>query len=165
MNGCIWEQEQGVEIDIRHRGKVNFADLAKMIGENLEAQIPLLPQGIAKVLNLQTYGFGDAPVQGLFAQLSLDHGLGKKEIAGVQKAFWEEVAQVGPKDGKTAFGFMGAITRYGQTRDAAGWVKYDMMGGNIANMDRDDWDKFCGRAKNLTAKQIEKRLGDLGPVA
>lgn len=164
MNGCIWEQEKGVEVDIRHRGKIDFAELAKLIGENLEAQIPLLPNGIAKVLGLRTYGFGDAPVQGLFAQLSLDYGLGKREITGVQKTFWEEVAQVGPKDGKTAFGFMGAVTRYGQTLDAAGWVKYDTIGGAIANMDRDDWEKFVGRAKNLTAKQIEKRLGDVVPA-
>ena len=164
MNGCIWEQEKGVEVDIRHRGKIDFAELAQLIGENLEAQIPLLPNGIAKVLNLRNFGFGDAPVQGLFAQLSLDYGLGKREIAGVQKTFWEEVAQVGPKDGKTAFGFMGAVTRYGQTLDAAGWVKYDTIGGALANMDQADWDKFTGRAKNLTAKQIEKRLGDVVPA-
>lgn len=159
MNGCIWEQELGVEVDIRHRGQIDFESLAATIKENLEKQIPLLPMGIERVLGLRAFGVGDTPLPNLFAQLSLDHSIGKKEINGVWTAFTKEVADVGATEGRTAFGVMGAVTRFGQTLDAANWVKYDKIGGEIANLDRDGWDMFRNRATNLTPKQVEKRLG------
>lgn len=159
MNGCIWEQELGVEVDIRHRGKIDFESLAAKIKENLEAQIPLLPTGIQRVLGLRAYGVGDTPLPNMFAQLSIENSLGKKEVAGVWTAYTKEVADLGATEGRTAFGLMGAITRFGQTLPAEGWVKYDKIGGDFANMARDDWDKFRNRATNLTPKQVEKRLG------
>lgn len=161
MNGCIWEQELGVEVDIRHRGQINFEELAAKIKDNLEKQIPLLPVGIQKVLGLRAYGVGDTPLPNVFAQLSLDYSLGKKEVCGVQTAFVKEVSDLGAEEGRTAFGVMNSITRFGQTLDDGRWVKFDQIGGALANMSRDDWDKFRNRAANLSTKQVEKRLGDL----
>jgi len=161
MNGCIWEQEMGVEVDIRHRGQIDFQGLAAKIKDNLEKQIPLLPMGIERVLGLRAYGVGDTPLTNVFAQLSSDYSMGKKEIAGVQTAFAKEMVDLGKNDGRTAFGLMNSITRFGQTLDEKRWVKFDQIAGDFANMTHDDWDKFRNRAANLTTKQVEKRLGEL----
>jgi hypothetical protein len=161
MNGCIWEQELGVEIDIRHRGQIDFDSLAAKITENLQKQIPLLPKGIDLLLGLRDFGIGETPLPNLFAQLSADYSLSKKEIAGVWGQFAVEVSKVGPTDGRTAFGVLNAVTRYGQELDTARWVRFDTIGGELANLDRNGWDKFRNRAANLTDKQVEKRIGDL----
>ena len=161
MNGCIWEQEMGIEVDIRHRGQIDFESLAAKIKENLEKQIPLLPMGIERVLGLRAYGVGDTPLPNLFAQLSLDYSMGKKEVAGIQTAFAKEVADLGKDEGHTAFGLENAITRYGQTLNNGRWVRFDEIAGDFANMDRDNWDRFRNRAANLSTKQVEKRLGEL----
>ena len=76
----------------------------------------------------------------------------------MQEAFWKEVKIVGKDEGFTAFGLMNGLTRFGQTREAASWVAYDMLGGSIANMDRNNWDRFRSRAANLSDKQVEKRF-------
>lgn len=161
MNGCIWEQEKGVEVDIRHRGQIDFEALAAKIKENLEAQIPLLPQGIERVLGLRAYGVGDATLPNLFAQLSIDFSVTKKEVVGVHQAFLKEVSDLGADEGKTAFGVMNAVTRFGQTLEDGRWVRFDQIAGEIANMKRDDWTRFCNRASNLSEKQVEKRIGEL----
>lgn len=159
MNGCIWEQEKGIGINIIHRGRVNFTELAERIKQNLEAQIPLLPQGIQRVLGLRAFGVGDTPLPNMFAQLSIDYSLNKRETNRVWEQYAVEVNEIGPTEGNTAFGLMGAITRYGQALPPEGWVRMDRIGGEIANLNRDTWDRFRHRATNLTATQIEKRLG------
>ena len=164
MNGCIWEQESGVEIDIRHRGGIDFDSLAAKIGENLKKQIPLLPKGIDLLLGLRAYGVGDTPLPNLFAGLSADYSLSKKEVAGVWTAYAKEVNDLGSEEGRTAFGLLNAVTRYGQTLDTARWVRFDTIGGELANLDRDGWDKFRTRAGAMTPKQVEKRIGDLASV-
>jgi len=161
MNGCIWEQELGVEVDIRHRGQIDFESLAAKIKVNLEKQIPLLPQGIERVLGLRAFGVGDTPLPNLFAQLSIDYSMGKKEVAGVQNAYAQEVKDLGPDEGRTAFGLENAITRFGQTLSNSRWVRFDEIAGNFANMKRDDWDKFRTRAGALSPKQVEKRISEL----
>lgn len=161
MNGCIWEQESGIEIDIRHRGEIDFDGLAAKITENLKKQIPLLPKGIDMLLGLRAFGVGDTPLPNLFAQLSNDYGIVKKDIGGVWTAYAKEVSDLGSEEGRTAFGLLNAVTRFGQTKDAAGWVKFDQIGGELANLDRDGWDKFRTRAANLTPKQVEKKIGEL----
>lgn len=157
MNGCIWEQESGVELNMRHRGQIDFESLAAKIKENLEKQIPLLPMGIERVLGLRAFGVGDVPIPNVFAQLAIEHSISKNEIGGIRNAFVKEVNILGPSDGNTAFGVMNSITRFGQTLDNNQWVRFDTIGGELANMDRDSWNSFRSRAKNLTNKQVEKR--------
>lgn len=164
MNGCIWEQESGVEIDIRHRGDIDFASLAAKIGENLKKQIPLLPKGIDLLLGLRSFGVGDTPLPNLFAGLAADFSLSKKEVSGVWTAYAKEVSDLGSDEGRTAFGLLNAVTRFGQTLDTGRWVRFDTIGGELANLDRDGWDKFRNRAANMTPKQVEKRIGELASV-
>ena len=165
MNGCIWNQEEGKALNRIHKGRdVNFAELKDAIRRNLEEQIPLLPQGIERVLGLRAFGQGDTPTTNMMGQASIEFSLSKEQVASVWKNYVKEIDLLGKQDGKTAFGFMGAFTRAGQEFDNPTWVRFDEIGGNIANWDRNEWDKFRSRADGLTAKQLEKRLGNVNEL-
>lgn len=161
MNGCIWDQQSGEGISKVHRGSVDFGALEALIIENLEAQIPLLPQGIERVLGLRAYGCGDTPLTNILAQTAIDHSLSKRQVAEVYQGWNTELELLGLKDGKTAYGLMNAVTRAGQQLDNAQWVRFDTIGGEIATMNANEWDKFRNRSANLSPKQVEKRLGEL----
>ena len=165
MNGCIWDQESGTSISKVHRGKVNFQDLECLIIENLEEQIPLLPMGIERLLGLRAYGCGDTPLPNLLAQTAIDHSLSKRQVSAVYDGWNEEIRLLGRNDGKTAYGLTNGITRAGQTLNSNDqWVRFDTIGGEFANLDRDGWDKFRSRADGLTTKQVEKRVGEMVAV-
>ena len=164
MNGCIWDQESGKGINKVHRGSVDFLELEKMIIENLQAQIPLLPMGIERILGLRAFGVGDTALPQLLAQTAIDYSLSKREVAGVHDGWMKELGILGSDVGRTAYGLTNAVTRAGQELSNAAWVKHDTIGGDFVNMDRNDWDKFRNRASNLSDKQVDKRLGALVPA-
>jgi hypothetical protein len=164
MNGCIWDQKSGDALNKVHRGAIDFKELETLIRENLQAQIPLLPQGIERLLGLRKFGCGETSGMALLAQTSIDHSMGKKQVAAVYDAWNVEMEILGRVEGKTAYGLANAITRAGQKLSNDEWVKFDTIGGDFANMDRDEWDRFRNRADNLGKVKIEKRLGDLVAV-
>jgi hypothetical protein len=165
MNGCIWDQEVGMSFRQVHRGEINFTDLAAKIKENLETQIPLLPQGIERVLGIRAYGCGDTPLPNVFAQLAADNKVSRRDIQGTWRSYGDEVNILGKKDARTAFGLMNALTRYGQTLGNDQWIRFDRIGGTLASMERNDWDKFLNRAGNMSEKQMKVHLGDASLVA
>jgi len=165
MNGCIWDQQAGEGINKVHRGKVDFKALEVLIIENLEKQIPLLPQGVERLLGLRAFGCGDTHPTNLLAQTAVDYSLSKKQVAAVYEGWNEEIRLLGLNDGKTAYGLTNGITRAGQRLDNNDqWVRFDTIGGEFANMDRDEWDRFRTRADNLSPKQVAKRVGELVAV-
>lgn len=161
MNGCIWDQELGKALRKVHRGVVDFEALGAMIRENLESQIPLLPQGIERVLGLRAFGCGDVPMTNMLAQTAETFKMSKPQIAAVAEGWGEEISLLGPKEGKTAYGLSNAVTRAGQTLSNDKWVEFDTIGGDFASMDRDGWDKFRSRAGKLDAKAVKGKLGQL----
>jgi len=76
----------------------------------------------------------------------------------------EEIRLLGTKDGKTAYGLANAVTRAGQRFSNAEWIRFDIIGGQFTEMDRDNWDKFRSRADGLSDKDLKKRLGELVTV-
>jgi hypothetical protein len=158
MNGCIWNQEMGKALSKVHRGKLDFSQLAAMITENLEAQIPMLPQGIERVLGLRAFGCGETPTINLLAQTAIDYNLSKRQTQAVFDGWLEENNILGLKESRTAFGLTAAITRAGQYFDNETWVRFDGIAGEFANYNRNAWDQFRNRAENLTVKQVEKRM-------
>lgn len=162
MNGCIWDQTLGKSMNKVHRGEIDFQQLAILIRENLEEQIPLLPMGIERVLGLRAFGCGDTPMTNILAQTAIDGKMSKKQVNKVAEGWQKEVGILGIKEGKTAYGLTNAITRAGQELDDnAQWVRFDTIGGEYASMDRDGWDKFRDRADGLTKKQVKSKLGEL----
>ena len=165
MNGCIWDQESGQGINKVHRGAVDFNALETLIIENLKAQIPLLPQGIQRILGLRAFGCGDTPLPNLLAQTAIDHSLSKRQVSAVYDGWNAEIKLLGGTEGKTAYGLTNGITRAGQVlKSNDQWVRFDTIGGEFVNLDRDGWDKFRSRADGLTPKQVTKRVGELVAV-
>jgi len=156
MNGCIWDQESGKGIHMRHIGEIDLAELRSQIESNLTRQIPLLNAGIERVLGLRAFGCGDAPLLNVFAQIGQDFKFTKKQVKGVIEAYGEEAKILGSKEAKSAFGIVGAITRFGQTLPNNDWVRFDMIAGSIVNMARPKWDATLRRAKELTDADIER---------
>lgn len=156
MNGCIWGQTKGQDIRQVHRGEINLESLALEIKENLNKQIPLLPQGIDKFLNTRTYAWDGMSVKPVFAQLIKDEGeFTKKQAAELLKAHAEERAIV-PDYALTLFGLTNAITRAGQKGTPADWVKFDEIGGRVAGYSKDDFEHLIEKARKMKAKDVDE---------
>ena len=160
MNGCIWNQEKGTAVTKVHRGSIDFADLKKQIALNLQAQIPLLSDGVKRLLGTRTMKIGDVSLTNVVAQFFKDFSLPKSHAPAFLRNYNTEVGILG-KDARTAFGLQAAVTRLGQELDNDTWVKYDEVAGKIANLTPDRWTGMLNRAKTLEKEDIEKSLGDI----
>lgn len=154
QNGCIWGQEVGKGIKQVHRGKIDLGELFLEIKTNLEAQIPLLPTGIEKLLGTRRMAWDGASMLPLFAQVAMDNKLTKKQATELLKGYNVERRQT-PDYAKTLFGVVNATTRAGQGLSNQEWVRFDEIGGRLANFEKQDWTRLCGRAKNLKSKEVE----------
>lgn len=160
MNGCIWEQEKGVAVNQVHRGEIDHAALEANIAKNLQAQIPLLSDGINQVLGIRQYKMGDVGTLNVIAQFFKDYSLPKSHSAKFLGMYSIEEGILG-NEVRTAFGLQAALTRLGQEYDNETWVKYDQIAGHVAALTPDRWSGMLNRAKTLDSKDIEKSLGDV----
>jgi hypothetical protein len=155
MNGCIWGQTKGKGIRQVHRGKINLDHLALEIKENLNRQIPLLPQGIDRLLGLRSYAWDGASAKVVIAAVADNFRLSKRQASAVLNG-WNIEEQLTPELSKTLFGVTNAITRAGQTLDNSDWVKFDEMAGELTEWDGDDFGKLVANAKSLKVDEVEE---------
>ena len=161
MNVCIWDQEKGSAIRQMHKGEIDLASLKESIQENLQGQIPLIGRGIDLLLTLRNHKVnGIAPMSHVIAQTSRDYKLTKKQATGVMQAFLIE-KEILEEDANSAFGVVNAITRFGQTLSDQDWVKFDQIGGTMANITAARWDAMVQRAKTMDEKELEKVYSSL----
>ena len=131
------------------------------IQENLQGQIPLIGRGIDLLLTLRNHKVnGIAPMSHVIAQTSRDYKLTKKQATGVMQAFLIE-KEILEEDANSAFGVVNAITRFGQTLSDQDWVKFDQIGGTMANITAARWDAMVQRAKTMDEKELEKVYSSL----
>jgi hypothetical protein len=155
MNGCIWGQIKGEGIRQVHRGKVDLDKLALEIKENLNKQIPLLPQGIDALLGIRTYAWDGCSAKPVFAQVSKDFKLSKGQAASLLTAYQDERA-ITPEFAATLFGVVNSVTRAGQKRSNTEWVRFDEIGGELSRYKRDDFDRLVSKAKHLKEKEVDE---------
>jgi len=160
MNGCIWDQEKGKSVRQVHRGELDLNFLKHQIIENLNAQIPLMDQGVDLLLKLRSYGNDGVPMSKIVGQVCSDLRVTKKHSFGVLKAFAIEKDEVSEL-ANSAFGVANALTRFGQTLGDDGWVKFDEAGGKVANMTEAKWNSTVKRAKSIDEKELEKIFGSV----
>mgnify|MGYP003140662588 FL=1 len=158
MNGCIWDQQKGNSIRQVHRGEIDLAHLKHEIVCNLQAQIPLMNTGIDMLLKLQNFKNEGVPMSKIIAQVTSDFKVPKKQAHGVLKAFAVEKSEV-DNLANSAFGVANAFTRYGQTLNDENWVKFDQIGGKVANISESRWSATVKRAASLNEKELEKVFG------
>ena len=159
-NGCIWKQEKGQKVDRVHRGAIDFDGLKSDIAKNLQAQIPLLSDGIKRVLGCRLLKMGGSSTVSVIAQLFKDLKLPKSQSPKFLGHYATEEGILGGEV-RTAFGLQSALTRLGQDYDNETWVKYDEHAGTIASLTQNRWDGMLNRANTLDGKDIENVLGDV----
>ena len=147
QNGCIWGQEKGERVKVVHKGKIDLDELYLLIKENLDRQIPLLPDGIVRLLKTKEMDFVGSP-EPLFAQLAIQSKFSKKQASGLLLAYAQEPA-------KSLFGLVNAVTRAGQELSNEQWFASDLVGGVLTNYTADHWSAFKKRAAALPPKEVE----------
>ena len=150
LNGCIWGQTKGKSISKVHRGTIDLDGLATQIRRNIEAQLPLLPDGIERFLGIKIHTADDVAMKNVIGAICSDKRLGKKESTEVLTQWVKH-----ERTDRNLFGIVNAITRAGQTFDNTGWVKFDELGGSLLNMTDNRWDALKKRADTYTEKEIE----------
>jgi hypothetical protein len=151
MNGCIWGQAKGKSISKVHRGKIDINGLAIHIRHNIEAQLPLLPDGIERFLGIKVHESGDVSMKNIIGAICSDKRLGRKESTEVLTQWVQH-----ERTDRNLFGVVNAITRAGQKLDNTSWVKFDGLGGELLDMTENRWSAIKQRADSYTDKEIEK---------
>lgn len=158
QNGCIHGAKRGVALSYVHRGiNINYEELKAKIYENLEKQIPLLPMGIDMLLHTKQLKWRGS-VEPLFAEIYLQNKLSKQQAKSLLTGFDNEIVSTGTKqDVRSLFGIIQAITRAGQFDNVtpADWVRFDEIGGSLAEFTEPQWDAFCKRAGSLSSEEVD----------
>lgn len=146
MNGCIWDRTMGEAIRKVHRGSINLVELFQILKDNLEKQIPLLPQGIDAFLKTKELKY-DGEMKPLFAQIAIENKLPKPQATGLLTAYNIEPS-------RSLFGVVNAITRMGQKFDNKTWVDMDSLAGKLVSSPV-SWPSIVNKAKLLKVKEVD----------
>jgi len=158
MNGVIYDQQKGAIYSKVHRGQIDLNSLRLGIEHNLDVQLPMLTNGIQQLLATKAYSTDNVPMANMLAATASRYTMSKKQTKSVWTEWAKEINILGPKEGKSAFGLISGMTRAGQNLSNHDWVRFDTAAGDIMNMSRNHWDKFVTVARNLSEKQVAKRV-------
>lgn len=158
QNGCIWDQQKGVALKMRHSGQPDYEVLYVAIRQNLESQIPLLPQGIGRLLETRSKKWDGGSIYPLFAALAQEYKISREPMSKVLASYQEEVLAA-DSSRNTLFGVVNSFTRAGQSLSNEQWFTFDTLGGRLAGFSLNDWDNLKARAKALRADTVDKVLG------
>jgi len=157
MNGCIWDQTNGVALRLRHNGDVDYEALFVAMKDHIHSQIPLLNVGVDRLLATRSMRWRGDSMDPLFAQVAIDFKIARQPMSKVLDAYAkEESASMDSR--KTLFGVINAFTRAGQELSNETWYSFDNIGGSLAGYGQHDWDSLTGRAWSIRAATVEKVL-------
>ena len=155
MNGCIWDQTKGAEIKVRHIGDIDLNSLAMKLRNNIEAQIPLLPQGIQRMLGIRAKGTDGVPMKNLIAATAETHKIDKRGASAVLQAWVKDESPIAPED-RSLFDIVNSVTRAGQSLDNQSWVRFDQIGGQLVNYTDNQWANLKSRAESYDDKDFKR---------
>ena len=155
MNGCIWDQTKGSEIKVRHIGDIDLNSLAMKLRNNIEAQIPLLPQGIQRMLGIRAKGTDGVPMKNLIAATAETHKIDKRGASAVLQAWVKDESPIAPED-RSLFDIVNSVTRAGQSLDNQSWVRFDQIGGQLVNYTDNQWANLKSRAESYDDKDFKR---------
>ena len=155
MNGCIWDQTKGSEIKVRHIGDIDLNSLAIKLRNNIEAQIPLLPQGIQRMLGIRAKGTDGVPMKNLIAATAETHKIDKRGASAVLQAWIKDESPIAPED-RSLFDIVNSVTRAGQSLDNQSWVRFDQIGGQLVNYTDNQWTNLKSRAESYDDKDFKR---------
>ena len=155
MNGCIWDQTKGFEIKVRHIGDIDLNSLAMKLRTNIEAQIPLLPQGIQRMLGVRAKGTDGVPMKSLIAATAETHKIDKRGASAVLQAWIKDESPIAPES-RSLFDIVNSVTRAGQSLDNQSWVRFDEIGGQLVNYTDNQWTNLKNRAESYDDKDFKR---------
>ena len=150
LNGCIWGQVAGKEIKKRHIGEIDLNELALKLRENIEAQLPLIPLGMRKLMETRGRVIGTARLDQVVAAAAKDFKLDKRQASATLQA-WNKFES----EHRSQFGLVNAITRAGQTLGNDQWNRFDKIGGNLVDFSDNRWDNLIKRSNTITDKDMK----------
>lgn len=159
MNGCIWDQVKGNGISKVHKGDIDLQELQKDIVETLNSQIPLMDSVIDSFLETRNLKIEKSDnVAAILATVAKDNGMTngtrKSQLVKVSEEFINHES-----DHRNLFGIVNAITRAGQQFDRETWYEFDKVGGKLASMNENQWEKLRTRANSMDTKVLDKMFG------
>jgi hypothetical protein len=149
MNGCIWSQTKGQEIKVRHVGEIDLDQLSIQLHDNIEAQIPLIPQGIERLLGIRAFGTDGIPMRNVIAAVAeTNREVDKRGATAILEAWVTEESKIAPVE-RSLFDVVNSVTRAGQYFDNQTWVKFDELGGRLINSTEKQWESLKRRAEDM----------------
>jgi len=149
MNGCIWSQTKGQEIKVRHVGEIDLDQLSLQLHDNIEAQIPLIPQGIERLLGIRAMGTDGIPMRNVIAAVAeTNREVDKRGATAILEAWVTEESKIAPVE-RSLFDVVNSVTRAGQYFDNQTWVKFDELGGRLINSTEKQWESLKRRAEDM----------------
>ena len=155
MNGCIWDQTKGYEIKVRHIGDIDLDQLKLKLRNNIEAQIPLIPQGIERVLGIRAKGSDGVSMKRLVGATAETFKIDRRGASGILSAWVSQESKIAPED-RSLFDVVNSVTRAGQVLDNQSWVRYDEIGGALVNYSDNQWNRLKSRAESYDDKELNK---------
>lgn len=157
MNGCIWGEVEGVGINRRHRGEINWEHLKADIVKTINDQIPLTVEFIDTFLKTKAMETNIAmnPIIAEACEQFKVAQFGPKVLA----AFTTEVQQTNINP-QTLFALINGFTRASQAfGDAHMAVKVDTVAGQLSRFSPTDWQRLTTRAASMKADKVDAILG------
>lgn len=154
QNGCIWGQKKGAGLNVVHRGKIDLDNLFEQIKENLLSQIPLMAEGVDRLLSTRHLLWKGDSLLPVFAQVAISNKLSKKQANGIADAYTVELMET-PQYAHSLFAVINSITRAGQELSNENWVKFDTLGGTMTQWSEKEWSGFTNKAKSLSKEEVD----------
>lgn len=154
-NGCIWDETKGTGIIERvHRGAIDLNALAARIRDNLNRQIPLLGDGIDRMLATRSYmsDVGAVPAIGSVLRSLRIPGITRETSDAIFAGFKEqrtETARV------TAFDVIQGLTKSAQSFSAGLQETVERAAGSAMLWNADRWNNVFESAKTLSAEELK----------
>lgn len=156
MNGCIWDEVRGTGIIKKvHRGQIKLDELAELIRENLDRQIPLLGNGIDSMMRTRAISAELSPVPAIGAVLR------SLSIAGITRAAADSIVdsygnQRTEPARVSAFDILQGLTHAAQTFSPGLQETVERAAGSAMLWNVDRWENVFSSARTISAVELER---------
>lgn len=156
-NGCIWGETAGKKYSFVHKSKDIQAKLAQIrdnLTKNIQEQIPIMQSALTQFLETKALDTQGVNMVNCIAKVALDFRMTPSDASQIFDQW-----NTHEKSYKNLFGLVNAVTRAAQEYDSEKWVKFDQIGGELAQLTKDQWGKFVKSASGLDVKDLDKAFG------
>lgn len=153
LNGNIWGAKEGVAIKRKHMGAIDLGSLKAQIGEGIKQQLPIAAAAIDKFLDTRKLEV-KTNVRDIIAVIAGD---AKLSVGEAQRAL--QAHELLESHHNNLFGVVNAITRMGQSYDPARQYDMDILGGQLAQMSVDQWNRINDKSRTINSDDIVKIYG------